>query len=474
MSEPWQSRLDAFVLSHMASTRLPGLSLALIKDGEVAYRRGYGFRDWHDGIAATPNTLYGIGSVTKSFTCIALMQLQERGLLSIDDPVDKYLPFPVRPKGETVRLRHFMSHTSGIPALGFAEHVLRQAVRPRPALLTVGGPEDMLGFMDEAGDWAHARPGERWFYLNEGYVLLGAVVAKVSGMDYVDYVRRNILGPLGMHRSYFGRDDVESDPDAAVPSYSDREGKYHEADYCYGKIVAEGGLISSVEDMARYIRMHLDGGVTATGERVVSEASLAEMQKPRIPTPGAYFTPLSGPETAGAPVPGSEFPGWYGYGLSVAPMGRHTVVRHGGSVFVATAELAFIPERRVGAMVLTNANGYPCSQFAQYGLASLLGEDPDQLPFVVGERRLDALEGRYETYRGTTAMVVKRRGSFLWVENADPDSPGAAVLVPARLEDSGGLFWTISGTNRLPVEFVRDGDRVEMIQERYKYRRVGR
>ncbi len=474
MSNTWQASLDAFILSRMSATRLPGLSLALIQDGEVLYKRGYGFRDWHEGLPATPGTLYGIGSVTKSFTCLALMQLQEKGFLSIDDPVDKYLDFRIRPKGEEVRLWHLMTHTSGIPALGFAEHVLRQAARPRPALLTLGGPDDMLGFLDAAGDWAHARPGERWFYLNEGYVLLGAVIASVSGMSYTDYVRANILAPLGMDRSFFARDDVENDPDAAVPSWSDRNGRYHEADYCYGKITSEGGLISSVQDMARYIQMYIDGGVTSGGYRLISEGSLAEMTKPRIATPGHYYEPLSGPQTAGAPVPGSTSPGWYGYGLSLAPMGNHTVVRHGGSVYVATAEMAFIPKHRVGAMVLTNGNGYPCSQFAQYALASVLGEDPEALPFVIAERRLQALEGRYETYKGTTGVAVRRSGSYLVVENVDPETPNRTILIPQRLDANGGQFWTLSGVNRVQVEFIRDGDAVEMLQERYKYRRVGK
>ena len=463
--------IDSFVLSRMAATRLPGLSLAVILDGEVAYQRGYGLRDWQNGLPATPSTLYGIGSVTKSFTCLALMQLQERGLLSIDDEVSKYLDFRHRPGGEPVRLRHFMSHTSGIPALGFAEQVLRQEVRPRASLLSAGSPEDMLGFMDQAGDWAHARPGERWFYLNEGFVLLGAIVAKVSGLPYAQYLRQHILEPLGMKRTFLARADVAADPDAAVPSFSDREGVYHAADYAYGKITAEGGLISSVEDMSRYIQMYVNDGVAPSGARLVGAASIAEMEKPRIATPPEYYAALSGD----GGVAGCERnPVQYGYGLRTAPMGEHQVIGHGGSVFVATAEMAYIPEERAGAMVLTNASGYPCSQVAQYALAAALGEDPEQLPFVVAERRLDALEGRYETYKGTTSVVIKRRGSFLVADNQDPQTPVTTVLIPERLDDDGGLFWTLSGIYRLPVEFVRDGDDVEVVQERYKYRRVGK
>ncbi|MDP2871587.1 MAG: serine hydrolase [Bacillota bacterium] len=470
------AQLDRFVLERMSSTKLPGLSLAVVEDGEVTHRRGYGFRDWNAGIAATPATLYAIGSVTKSFTCIALMQLQERGLLDIDDPVDKYLDFAVKPHGKPVLLRHFMSHTSGIPALGFAEHVIRQTTHPRSSLLTVGGPEDMLGFVHDAGEWVESAPGERWFYLNEGYVLLGGVISAVSRMSYNEYVRSHILEPLGMNRSFFARADVERDPDAAVPSVFDREGNYHPSEYAWGKITSEGGLISNVDDMALYIQMYLDGGKTKSGERLVGSASLAEMARPRIATPPEYYQPLSGQPASGAASPagpGDDVPNWYGYGLRMTPLLGQTVVGHGGSVLVATAEMAFIPEKALGVMVLTNAAGYPCSQIAQYALAAALGADPDALPFAQAERRLEALEGTYETYRGTVKVTVKRRGSFLAAETHDPYVPQTAILIPEQLDDSGGRFWTLSGVHRLPVQFRRDGDRVEMIQERYKFRRTG-
>jgi CubicO group peptidase (beta-lactamase class C family) len=464
------SQLDRFVLARMSSTKLPGLSLAVVEDRQVAYRRGYGFRDWQAGIAATPATLYGIGSVTKSFTCLALMQLQEQGLLSVDDPVDKYLDFRVKPFGKTVRLRHFMSHTSGIPALGYAEHVIRQTIHPRNALMTVGGPEDMLTFVAGAGDWAAARPGERWFYLNEGYVLLGGVIAAISGMSYPEYVRRHILEPLGMNRSFFAREDVAGDLDAAVPSFFDHKGNYHPSDYAWGKITSEGGLISSVDDMSRYIRMYIDGGVTASGDRLVTAESLAEMARPQIATPPECYSPLSEPVSG---EPGASNPNWYGYGLRMTPLLGHTVVGHGGSVLVATAEMAFIADKGLGVMVLTNASGYPCSQIAQYALTAALGADPDQLPFVQAERRLEALEGTYETYGGTMQVTLKRSGSFLVMETHDPYSPHETTLIPERLDDSGGTFWTLSGVHRLPVQLTRDGDRVELIQERYMYRRTG-
>lgn len=172
--------LEEFILEKMAETKLPGVSIALIDRGEVVYSRGFGFRDIERGLPATPRTLYGIGSVTKSFTCIALLQLQEQGRLRVDDPVDRYLPLSVRPMGEAVRIHHFMTHSSGIPALAYAEAVIRHSVGATDTFVPIGSYDDMLNFVNGAQAWTYTRPGERWFYLNEGYVLLGAIIEKVS------------------------------------------------------------------------------------------------------------------------------------------------------------------------------------------------------------------------------------------------------------------------------------------------------
>jgi CubicO group peptidase (beta-lactamase class C family) len=333
----------------------------------------------------------------------------------------------------------------------------------------------MLGFMDGAADWAQAAPGERWFYLNEGFALLGAIVAKVAGVGYVEYIQEHILGPLGMRRSFFDRASVEADGDVAVPSYADREGRLQGADYCYGQITAEGGLISSVDDMARYVQMYLRSGMDPAGTPIVSTASLAEMTLPRVATPGEQFAALGGTVPGGMPVAGSVNPGWYAYGLSLAPLGDHTVIRHGGSVRVATGEMAFIPALNAGVVLLANGGGYPLAQLAQYALAPLAGMDPDELPFALTERRLDAMTGHYETFRGTTAVKVRRQGGFLVVESADVDTAVTTILVPAKLADDGGDFWTIAGVTRLPVEvrLLPDGG-AELILERYKYRRTDR
>ena len=126
--------------------------------------------------------------------------------------------------------------------------------------------------MSDYAEWVHAEPGTRYFYLNEGYVLLGYVVSKVSGMRYEDFVRKYILRPLGMSRTYFEESEVSADPDVATPYVIDREGRYVRSRFPYG-ITADGGLLSNCEDMARYVSMLIGrgelGGVRILGREYV-------------------------------------------------------------------------------------------------------------------------------------------------------------------------------------------------------------
>ena len=451
------AKLEGFIQEKMAETKLPGLSIALVQGREVVWAKGFGFRDLEGGLPATPETLYAIGSVTKSFTALAILQLQERGKLSLDDPLEAHLPLELRPQGETVRIRHLLTHSSGIPALAYAEATIRAIIGAGGKWLPIAGYEDLLTFMRDAGDWALTKPGERWFYLNEGYALLGYIIEKLSGLPYEEYVKEHILEPLGMSRSTFRRQEVEKDPDAATPYIISRDGRQIPSRYPYGAISSDGGLISHVLDLARYVQMFLNGG-EYEGRRLLSQSSLEEMMEPRVRLPWeGPFGPMH-----------------YGYGLSIIPnFLSYKLVGHGGSVLVATAYMGFVPEKEAGVALLANGSGYPMVQFGQYALALLLERDPEELPTIAQERRLKELEGLYETYKGTMQAQVRRQGDFLRIEIRDKYTEQFVPLVPEELDEDVRRFYTLAGGQRLPVEFrVRDG-RVELIYERYLLRKVG-
>ena len=460
------STLEAFVLDKMAETKLPALSFAIIENGTVTHQRSLGFRDIERRLPATPQTLFGIGSVTKVFTAVAIMQLQDRGHLQVDDPVSKYLDLDLQPFGEPIRIRHFLSHTSGIPALGLAES--KHSDRWFMTGLPVADGQDVLTFMQGAEDWAHDKPGQRWFYLNEGFILLGLIIEQVSGQSYADYVTEHILEPLGMHRSYFDRELVEREADVATPYMLDNDGRPFVGTNLYSQIPAAGGLVSNTEDMARFTSMFLNGGLTADATRIISQEALQAMMEPRIALPPVKAD-------LGFPACGddAEYPGSWGYGLVIhRDFFGHEMAGHGGGVMGASAYMAFIPDRKIGVALQANGHGYPLGQLAVYALAAMLGEDPEQLTFQRRERLLDELQGPYESFRDTMRAEVTRNGDLLELRILLHPVNRVVPLIPLDLDEQAPRFFTFVGGRRISVEFSRSAEGVELVYERYKFRKT--
>jgi len=448
-------KFEDFLFECMSKTHLPAISVAVVEDGKVVYSKGFGLRNKAYGFRATANTLYAIGSVTKSFTALSIMQLVNEGKLNLEDPVGKYAPLDLKSMGEPVRVWHLLTHSSGIPALAYAEAIIRYATGAGGKWIPMATYDELFTFMREAEKWAVTKPGERWFYLNEGYLLLGYIIEKISGMDYREYVRKHILEPLGMNRTFFGREKLEADKDAAVPYIITKEGEQKESGYVYS-LTADGGLISNVMDLARYITMYLNRG-EYNGNRILPSELIEEMEKPRIKLPIQVF--------------GGEA---YGYGLMTVPnfLG-YRLVGHGGSVLTATAYMGYVPERKIGIALLANGSGYPLSQLGMYGLALMLGRNPEELPFIKMEKQLEALTGRYETYKGTMDAQVVKKGSFLCIVIKDKYMEEVIPLFPENLEGSVKTFYTLQGSGKLKVEFIVDGKDVDLIYERYRLKRVG-
>jgi CubicO group peptidase (beta-lactamase class C family) len=442
--------LEGFILEKISETKIPGLSIAIVEGDETIYAKGFGFRDFSSGLPATPRTLYGIGSVTKSFTAMAVMQLVEKGKISLDDPVEKYIPVKLRPFGETVSIHHLLTHSSGVPALAYAEAFIRGVLGLDHHWLPVSSPEDIIVFMRDAEKWAASRPGKNFFYLNEGYVLLGYIISKLSEVSYEEYIKKGILEPLGMSRTFFSKSDIENDEDRATAYIVDREEKHIPSTFPFG-ITSDGGLISNVLDLSNYIKTHINRGTF--GERkIVSSETLELMEKTHIKLP--------------YPVFGGES---YGYGWMITPnFHGYRLVGHGGSVLVYTAYVGYIPEKKVGVAVLANASGYLLSHIGMYALSQLLGIDSEASPFIKSDKILGKLEGEYETYMGTMKASVKKKGDFLYIEIKDKYTEDIVPLIPEKLEEDRATFYTLSGGRKYTADFKIEENRIEMIYERYK------
>jgi len=163
----------------MERGRIPGVSIAVVRDREVIYVGGFGARNVEQSLPATPDTLYGIGSCTKSFVALAIMQLVEQGKLSLDDPASEYIPLEIGRPGKFITVRHLLTHSSGIPSLGTSTIALQRGIGI-DVWIPWGGVDDFYRHVNGAGEEIAADPGERFFYFNAGYRMLGHIIQEVA------------------------------------------------------------------------------------------------------------------------------------------------------------------------------------------------------------------------------------------------------------------------------------------------------
>lgn len=416
----------------MAQARIPGLSLAIVKDDEIVYAEGFGSRKLEGRIPATPHTLYGIGSCSKSFAALAVMQLVEKGKISVDDPVNKYAPLKIGISGKPIRIHHLLSHSSGIAPLGTST-ILRSRL-PIP----MSSFEDHYRFLNGAQGEIVAEPGKKFAYLNAGYCTLQDIVERVSKTSFDEYVRENIFKPLKMKRSTYSKEEFEKDPDRMTSYIRDREGKPTPAKPVIHKLLyARGGILSSVTELSNYLTANINKGKFQDVE-LVSPDLIEEMHKIQIET-----------------SPGQG----YGYGWRVVEdfLGSK-LVSHGGSIRVSGAHLAFMPDQKVGVAIAYNMLPFPSSTVAQGIFAILMGKDPEKLPSVVQareiERKMKMLTGNYETYMGISKVKVVNKGGLLYLEQKTPFGESSVPLIPESEKMETYKFYTWSNGVKSPVEFV--------------------
>ena len=353
------ARIDRFVEEQMDARQVPGFALAIVRGSEVVHARGFGSADG-SGRPVTVDTPFVLGSVTKSFTALAVMQLVDAGKVSLEAPVAQYVPELRLADGAERRItvRQLLNQTSGIP--GLAGGRLLRSVGD-------GTLEDAARELE--GTELSAPPGTRFEYANGNYVLLGLVIERASGESYGDYVQRHIFAPLGMRNSFASLEAAK----AAGLAVGHR--------YWFGFPVAHGPtspdavrpagyLMSSAADMARYLAMYLSGGVLG-GRRIVSRQALETML---TPAGVGHLGPWAdGQETRDAM-------GWF-----VGGPWQEAALLHPGRDPDSSAMIVLLPRQRLAVVTLANANnelplpgGASELQRTPRGVVSLLlGEEPE-------------------------------------------------------------------------------------------------
>lgn len=310
------SDLAAKADAYIKATGIPG-SVLLAKSGKVVLARGYGLANIELDVPNKSETKFRLGSITKQFTAAAILQLQEKGKLRIEDPISRYIPnTPAAWTGITIH--HLLTHTSGIPS--YTEEAGYQAhMRER-----VGAPIDFLSrFRDRPLEFA---PGEKFHYDNSGYFLLGVIIEQVSGLEYEDYLRKNIFEPLQMTAT--GYDWPAAILKDRASGYSNGDGGKINADFLdMGQPYAAGSLYSTVLDLYKW-----DRALYST--KVLNAESLQ-----------AAFTPNKYDWAEGIK---------YGYGWGITQVHGHKAVGHGGGINGFSTVIWRAIEEDATAIVLSN------------------------------------------------------------------------------------------------------------------------
>jgi len=361
----------------VSGDKTPGAAVLVVRDGEVVLRKGYGMADVAGSLPNTPNTRFLLASVTKTFTAMAIMQLHDRGLLNIDDPVSKYLPdFP---PGDKVKIRNLLSHTGGLP--------------------------DFMSYEQAMTKPLEFEPGTRVSYSNIGYQMLGRIIEKVAGQSYEKYLQENIFRPVGMSSS--GVDQDATLKERACGYLNSADGFTSVGRSAAIDAYAAGSLFSTVEDMFLWSQA-LESG---------------KLVKPE--TLQLVFTPsrLSDGREA-----------LFGLGWMIGRYKGLREIHHGGDITGFSTEVCRFPEQKFTVIVLSNIGMRPpgplpnaldlSRKIAEIYLSDQMKEEPEVKVIKLDTAILDLYVGEYEIEapevvlrEGGRTFTVTREGDRLMGES---------------------------------------------------------
>jgi len=350
-------------------------SVLVARGNDVILDKGYGFANLEWEVPNSPSTKFRLGSITKQFTAASILLLAERGKLSVDDPVKKYLP-DAPPAWDKITIFNLLTHTSGIPSFtSFPDYASLEPFSTTPAQLVKRFRDKPLEF----------QPGEKWSYSNSGYVLLGYLLEKVSGESYEKFVEENIFTPLGMKDS--GYDSNSAVIKRRAAGYSPGADGPENAGYINMTVpFSAGGLFSTTQDLLRW-EQGLFGG------KLLSPASLEKMTTP--------------------------FKEDYACGLLVHMVNGRKVIEHGGGIEGFNTMLAYYPGDKLTVVVLSNIDGSAPEEIATKLAAIAHGEkvvlQSERKEVQVDPKLLDGYVGNYEL-APKFILTVTREGDKLMTQ----------------------------------------------------------
>jgi CubicO group peptidase (beta-lactamase class C family) len=375
IAQSLEQQFDTYIGDQYTSDA-PGVSILVAKDGKAIYSKGSGIANLESDIKAAPKHVFEIGSITKQFTAVAILMLEEQGKLSVEDEITKFIPdYPTQDK--TITVHHLLNHTSGIKSYTNMPSFMEFArTDMTPTVLIDNFKNEQMEF----------DPGTQFNYNNSGYIVLGHIIEVVSGQSYEDFIQTNIFDKVGMKNSYYGS-MTRLIPNRAR-GYSKTETGYRNADYLSLTLpYAAGSIMSTTADLLKW-------------QNAISANTLIKKSSLEKATNGSTLD--SGEEIT------------YGYGWYTGNINGSASVEHDGGIFGYSSSGIFLPEENVYVIGLSNCDcgnvGALVSNVAAMAIRKPFPKKKDAID--LSESQLSKWVGAYEYEGATRHVTLKNKQLF--------------------------------------------------------------
>jgi CubicO group peptidase (beta-lactamase class C family) len=347
-----QKKVDEYIDAHIQMNQFSG-SILIAKNDQIVVNKGYGYANYGFEIKNNPETKFRIGSLTKGFTAVAILQLEENSLLSVDDKLQKYIPD--YPRGDEITIKHLLTHTSGVP-----NHTEFEDFNKERRVFGYSILETIETFKNKPFEFT---PGEKFNYSNSNYILLGFIIEHVSKMSYAEYIKQNIFEPLKMNNSGF------ENPERIVKNFAQgycfknneiEKAKFRDMSNAH----ASGALYSTTEDLYIWDR-------ALYSEELINNKSKEKM-----------FT---------------EFKDNYGFGWGIVNVFNHKMIAHSGEIDGSTSNISRFINDDITIIILSNFEHTPINRINK-DLIAIIFNEKYTVPEII--KTIKLTEDILQTYIG--------------------------------------------------------------------------
>ncbi len=433
--------------------KIPGFSITVIDKETVIGSKTFGIKKIGSLESVNKDSLFAIGSVSKSFVALGILLLVQRGKLKLEDSVEIYLPIHFSSIYPPITIHHLLSHSSGINGLEIASIILNHLVpKEDTPILPIATWDDLFYYINKYPDELRFEPGKEFSYLNLGFSLLGRIIEVISEMSLYEFLKQNIFIPLNMTRTILREKEYLEDKNKTLGHIINKNKEIETVlnEFSIFKDPA-GGIMLSTEDFEKYCKFYLQRGVI-NGKELIQSKYLDLMEQIHISIPLSYV------DKAG-----------YGYGMfKLEGFKGISFNQHPGGVKGGSALLFYSKELNLGLTLLFNGNFDFETPLFELLSEHIKNDSVISLPHIELNKRLNKYIGKYYSYDKSTVVTIERKGGYLEFESKGITFKG--TLIREDNNDSGNFFIIMPNgeKSKVRVEFTDKNTYISVFEMKLK------